>query len=434
MFYTIKQNQMDRSIAPQIHDINHIDIKQVTKETLSNGVELVVLNQGEQDLIKVEVLFEAGIRYQDKPLVATMTNSMLQEGTKNRTSNEINETFDFYGAFSSTEVTKDFSGFQVFVLSKYLDKVLPLVEDCLFNSTFPKKEFDRLLSNKYAGYQVNQGKVEFIARQELGEALFEGGDYGAVVKEEDYSLLTVADLEAFYKKCYIDGKYKVLVSGRLSDADLDLIRKDVESWTSVGNEQPEFKTGTFNPGYKRIVKEGANQSAIRIGVPRFKMDHQDYLKMKVLNTILGGYFGSRLMANIREDKGYTYGIGSALIPFSEHGLFLIASEVGSQFEQDALKEIKFELNRLKEELVPEEELALVKKYMLGNALRSFDGVFDLLERYKEIMNIDKGYAFFDEFIAAINNVSAEELKDLANKYLNIEEMLTIVVGPEETTD
>jgi len=185
---------------------------------------------------------------------------------------------------------------------------------------------------------------------------------------------------------------------------------------------------------KLSLKEEANQSAIRIGVPRFKMDHQDYLKMKVLNTILGGYFGSRLMANIREDKGYTYGIGSALIPFSEHGLFLIASEVGAQFEQDALKEIKFELNRLKEDLIPEEELALVKKYMLGNALRSFDGVFDLLERYKEIMNIDKGYAFFDEFIDVINNVSAEELKDLANKYLNIEEMLTVVVGPEETTD
>lgn len=434
MFYTIKQNQMDRTIAPEIHEVKHVDIKQVEVETLANGLDLVVLNQGEQDLVKVEVLFEAGTRYQAKPLVASMTNSMLQEGTANRTSNEINEVFDFYGAFSSTECNKDYAGFQVFVLAKHLDKVLPVMEDCIFNSKFPKSEFERLISNKFAGFKVNQEKVEFIARQELGEALFKGGDYGMVAKEDDYSDLRPEDLEAFYDRCYRNGKYKVIVSGKLEDKHLSLIREMTSSWKYKGKGHREFNEGIFVPGYNRVVKPGANQSAIRIGVPRFKLDHEDYHKMKVLSTVLGGYFGSRLMANIREDKGYTYGIGSALIPFKDSGLFLIASEVGAQFEKDAIKEIKFELNRLQTELISEEELSLVKRYMMGNSLRSFDGVFDLIERYKEIMDISDGYVFFDKFLDAINNVTSQELRYLAKKYLNIEDMLTVVVGPEETTE
>lgn len=425
---------MDRTLAPEIHDVKQVDIKQVEVEALSNGIDLVVLNQGEQELIKVEVLFEAGTRYQGKPLVASMTNSMLQEGTSNKSSNEINETFDFYGAFSSTECNKDYAGFQLFVLAKHLNKVLPVMEDCIFNSNFPQSEFDRLISNKFARFKVNQEKVEFIARQELGEALFQDGDYGMVAKEDDYSNLRVEDLQAFYKRCYLNGKYKVLVSGRLTDKDLSLIKEVISKWDYKGTDHGDFNIGSFAAGYKRVVKSGANQSAIRIGVPMFKIDHPDYLKMKVLNTILGGYFGSRLMANIREDKGYTYGIGSALIPFKEHGLFLVASEVGAQFEQAALKEVKFELNRLQTELISEEELSLVKRYMMGTSLRSFDGVFDLIERYKEIMDISKGYVFFDEFLDAINNVTSQELMDLAKKNFNIEDMLTVVVGPEETTE
>lgn len=425
---------MDRTIAPAIHEVKQIDIKQVEVETLANGLDLVVLNQGEQELVKVEVLFEAGTRYQAKPLVASMTNSMLQEGTLNRTSNEINEAFDFYGAFSSTECNKDYAGFQVFVLAKHLDKVLPVMEDCIFNSNFPHSEFERLISNKFARFKVNQERVEFIARQELGEALFKDGDYGMVAKEDDYSDLRPEDLQAFYKRCYLNGEYKVLVSGRLEDKDLSLIKETISKWRYKGQDHGPFNNGEFTPGFHRVVKEGANQSAIRIGVPRFKLDHEDYLKMKVLNTVLGGYFGSRLMTNIREDKGYTYGIGSALIPFKEQGLFLIASEVGSQFEKAAIKEIKFELNRLQTELISEDELSLVKLYMMGNSLRSFDGVFDLIERYKEIMNISEGYVFFDRFLDAINNVTAIELQDLAKKYLNIDEMLTVVVGPSETTE
>lgn len=176
------------------------------------------------------------------------------------------------------------------------------------------------------------------------------------------------------------------------------------------------------------MRDDAVQSAIRIGRILFNKLDPDYHAMKVLNTVLGGYFGSRLMANIREEKGYTYGIGSRIISLRNAGYFFISTEVGADVCKPAIKEIYSEIKRLCDELVPDDELALVKSYMLGDFVRSVDGPFALAEKFKKIMLYNLGYDYYDTFVDTVRNVSSQQLRDLANKYLTENHLHELVVG------
>jgi zinc protease len=174
--------------------------------------------------------------------------------------------------------------------------------------------------------------------------------------------------------------------------------------------------------------EKAVQTAIRVGTFLFPKTHPDYLEFQVLNTILGDYFGSRLMANIREDKGYTYGIGSAIMELNQNGYFVIVTEVASEVTENTLTEIQFELKHLQEELVTEDELSLVKNYMLGQLLKSADGPYAMLDLYNSADMYGLDFEFYDLAIAKIREITPERIKELALKYLNWDDFLVITAG------
>jgi predicted Zn-dependent peptidase len=177
-----------------------------------------------------------------------------------------------------------------------------------------------------------------------------------------------------------------------------------------------------------VEKKDAMQSGVRLGRILFNQEHEDFGKMRVVNTILGGYFGSRLMKNIREDKGYTYGIGSALLSLKETGYFTIVSEVNAKFSQATIQEIKKEIKILQTDLVSEEELAKVKSYMLGRILRSVDGPFALSETFLNVWLYNMNWDYYKEDIKTIQNISAEEIKLLTNRYLNEEDLIEVIAG------
>ena len=154
----------------------------------------------------------------------------------------------------------------------------------------------------------------------------------------------------------------------------------------------------------------------------------EFFKLQILNTVFGGYFGSRLMSNIREDKGYTYGIGSAITSMEDAMFFFLSTEVGADVTNEALKEVYFELDRLRDELVSEEELVMVKNYMLGSMLKSSDGPFSMADKYKAVYFKGEDLSFYDRYISMVNNVTSEELLEVAKKYFDPEEMLEVVVG------
>lgn len=419
---------LDRLIAPQANAIQQLDLLEMESLTLNNGVPVKVLNHGTAELIEFEIIFKAGSRFQTEPLVSNFANLLFLEGNSKFTSKEINDGLDFYGSFFNVEVVKDFSSLKVYTLKKYLKEVLKIITPSLNSATFPENEFQILLNNKRSKFKVQSEKVDFKCRQIFTESLFKNGSYGQIAHLTDYDHLTLEKVKQFYLDYYTKG-YQILMAGHIDNTVIDCFNEafdglpyELEPNAVVYSEGQMVKGNIFEE------KEGAIQSALRVGRSMFNMDHEDFTKMKFVSTLLGGYFGSRLMMNIREDKGYTYGIGSGMIAYENSGVFLIASEVGGDVCADALKEVYFEIDRLKTEKVSDDEIALVKNFMLGSLLRSLDGPFDLMEAYKQVMLSDKKYKYYQDLVETINNMTAEDVMEMSQKYLNKEDLLEVVAG------
>lgn len=423
---------LDRTKAPEFKTIDAIPVQQAVEHTLKNGIKVFTVNSGSQELTKIEFLFKAGMYYQPKPLIASATNNLLETGTRSYTANQISDGIDFYGSFFECSVEQDFSSLALFSLNKYLDNSLKFVEEIVKYPTFPKTEFDIYISNKKQKHLVNSQKVNVLARRRFAELIFgEKHPYGVDVKTESFDNLSLDEVKDFYTQYYHAGNCTIIASGKLPDDLLSILNRYFgnEVWGKVSDVvEPKVEVNTTKELKHFVEKTDAIQSAIRVGRVMFNKTHEDYFKFQVLNTILGGYFGSRLMANIREDKGYTYGIGSGLSSLVKAGYFFISTEVGTDVTKDALKEIYHEIKLLREELIDEEELETVRNYVLGQFLRSVDGAYALADKFKAIWEFGLGYDYFDKYFEAVKSVTPQELRDLANKYLQEKDLVELIVG------
>ncbi|MFN5183455.1 MAG: M16 family metallopeptidase [Bacteroidota bacterium] len=421
-----------RDQAPAYNKIDKISITEAKKETLDNGISVYSIDSGSQELVRVEFNFKGGSWTQSKKLQASHTLNMLENGTANYTADEISEHLDFYGSFFEAASGFDRSLTALYSLNKHLDNSIGYVEEIIKNPTFPKDEYDIFLENSIQRFLVNSKKVSFISKNEFASFIF-GDDhpYNNKVTNENFKSLTRDDLTDFYGKHFNYKNCSIIISGRLPSNYITLLNNHFGTgkWGSdVKLQDPSFEIKSSEQRKHLIVKEDAIQSSIRIGRSLFNKKHPDYFKFQLLNTVLGGYFGSRLMSNIREDKGYTYGIGSGLVSLINGGYFFISTEVGIDVTQKTLDEIYFEIKRLREELIPEEELKLVKNYFLGSFLRSIDGPFALAEKFKAVWEFGMDYNYYTRYIDEVSNCTAEELLDIANKYLQEEDLIELVVG------
>jgi zinc protease len=423
---------IDRKISPEFKTLEKIDMIRASEKRLRNNVPVYAINAGTQEIIKIEFLFAAGMYQQKMPLQAASVNSMLEEGTSKMNASQIADAVDFYGAFLEVGVEQDHASVTLFTLNKHLKATLPVVEQVIKDATFPQNELETHLKNKKQKFLVNNQKVAIIARKKFAELIFgEDHPYGRDVKDADFEKIKREHLIDFYSGNYRSDNCRIILSGKVND-DVYPLLDDLfggDDWSAtkkISKINSEIRSTEDKENL--IYREDALQSAIRIGKITFNKTHPDFHPMQVLNTIYGGYFGSRLMSNIREDKGYTYGIGSGMVSLKNAGYFFISTEVGVDVCKNALKEIYFEMDRLKEELVGEEELQLVKNYMLGTFLRNVDGPFALADRFKGIMEYNLGYDYFDKYIATVKGIKASEIRDLANKYFDKNSLIELVVG------
>ncbi len=425
--------KLNRKQQPEFKNIEHINIPIPLRVNLDNGIETYIINAGTQDVIKIDVTFNAGTWYQSKPIIATVVNEMLIEGTSNYTSQQIAEKLDFYGAFIHAQPTKDFGNITLYTLKKYLPETINILEDIIKNPTFPEQnELNTFLNKRKQQFQVELEKVTHIVRREFNEQLF-GADhpYGAKTQIADYENVSQSDIIQFYKNHYHSDNCKIILSGKIEKSNIELLNKhfgtgnwgDINEINSVNFDIPvNPKTESY------IEKKDVSQSAIRLGKILIRNGHPDFHKLNIVNTILGGYFGSRLMKTIREEKGYTYGINSVLVSLKNAGFLVILSEVGADVAKDAIQDILKEVKKLREEKVSQKELDLVKNYMSGDLLRSFDGPFEISSSFKNIIDFGLEDDFFNQAIEAIKTITSDEILNLANKYLHEDTLIRTIAG------
>lgn len=401
---------------------------------LDNGMEAFVIRAGEEPVTRLDVVIKAGSAFQKKKLVAGTVGKMLREGTKKYSSNDIAGILDSRGAYLDTNVNKDSAIVTLYALNKYLDDLIPLVADMLANARFSNEELNIFISRERQDYLVNIEKVRYKAMLEFNKMVF-GNDsaYGQVLEIEDFEKVTRDDLLDFYRGCYSAKNAYLIMSGAVDDEVVKLINKYLgNGWSKSVSENGKINyTGDSGEKIKYLPKEDALQSAIRVGRPIFGKTHPDYNRFVLLNTILGGYFGSRLMSNLREEKGYTYGVSSFVINYVHGSYFTVSTEVNAKFTREALDQIYLEMMMLRKEKVSDEELQLVKNYIYGTFLRNFDGPFALADRFRSAKDFGLDFEFYKTSLKEILEVTAEDILETARKYLNPDDMLQLVVGKME---
>lgn len=421
---------IDRTQSPLIHEINHLVLPPVETFQLDNGIPVYVVNMGTQDVLKLELIFNAGRPFEEKHLVSRATGSMLKEGTKNYTSAEIAEKFDFYGSSISTPFHIDTSNVMLYSLGKYFDDVLPMLAEMLEMPSFPQKELDTFIQVNQQNLQIDLTKNDTLAYRAVTELIF-GKDhpYGYNSFPETYGALQREDLLRHYDRCFTAGNCKIVISGKITDQVLKSLNHYLSSAIRPGVALTANPQSMPSSDRKlRIPNNETVQMALRVGRHLFNRHHADYPGWYMLNTIIGGYFGSRLMENIREDKGYTYNIYSLLDTMNYDGCFYIATEVGNAFINQTLDEIYKELELLRTEAVEEEEMEMVRNYVLGGFLNMLDGPFNVSDVVKTLVSEDLPLTYFEELVQNVQQVTEEDLLALAQKYLNPNDFWEVVAG------
>lgn len=425
---------LNRKIQPSIKPPGKINFPKPEIYSLSNGIKVYQFNSGTQDVVSIELAFSAGSWFQKKPFTAMATNLMLREGTRNYSAQKLSESLDYFGAHFENTTERDNAYVTLYSLNKHLHNTLPLLVEIVKNPVFPDSEYAVLAGKQLQMLEVNRQKVNFLARTHFNSILFgKNHPYGMYFEPEDIGGITYSDLVNFHKSQYHSGNCSIVIAGRIKPGLVNELEKHFggDDWSGVTANNIDYEMSGSVQKNHFIIKEGAMQSAIRMGGLMFKRSHPDFAGMKVLNAILGGYFGSRLMNNLREDKGYTYGIGSSVVPLRNGGYFVISGEVGADVTKEALSEIKSELMRLCNEQVQEDELSLVRSYLSGEMLRAVDGPFAQADLYRELIESGLDITHFEGLIDTIQHITPQQLQDMAIRYLNPENLFTLVVGPRE---
>lgn len=423
---------LNRSIPPAFQTLEKVHLPQVQSQTLSNGYKLHWLNAGEQPVIRIELIFKAGNWYESGKGTSYFTLKMMNEGTSRRSAREINEYVDQYGAFIEFNHGQDRVNITLYTVTKHLPKLLPLLQELLTDSVFPEKELQNLKKITAQNLKVNAEKTSYVAQTRFRELLFgEMHPYGRNLYEQDIEGIEAPQLRTYYQSNIRSQVCDILLCGNIDEATLGLIRNIFEQ---IPVKQDIQQNGLVNPvvpftnSKNTLEKEGSLQSSIRIGKRLFTRQHPDYFKMLVLNEVFGGYFGSRLMKNIREEKGFTYGISSNLVTLRQEGFLVIGTDVKKEYTGLTIEEIYKEIEILKTEPVGEEELQTVKNYMIGSFAGSLNSPFAIADNFKTIYFEGLTYDFFDHYIENILHTTAQDLLYLSHTYLQPDSMLEVVVG------
>lgn len=423
----------DRSQAPHIKDAIEyaIELKKPEIFTLDNGVQVYNVNAGTEEVVQIEWVFKAGNWFEKSNNIASAANFLLKNGTSKKSAYEINEYVDFYGAYVNRSCYNETAVVTLHCLSRQLENLLPLVQELFVDAIFPEEELYIFRQNMKQKLEVNLKKCDFVAGRKIDEFLFGAKHpYGVYSEMTDYDLLDVAALRKYYATYYQQGHCTIFSAGILPANYAALMNGFFGSlpFNQLPIETPEHLIAPAEQKKWNIINDAEGvQGAVRIARPFPTRHHPDFPKVQVLNTLFGGFFGSRLMNNIREDKGYTYGIYSFLVNHIHGGAWMISTEAGREVCEATVNEVYNEMQALREGDIDPEELLLVKNYLIGTLLGDLDGPFHIIARWKNLVLNGLDDKFFYHSVDTIKTISADELKAMANKYLQPEEFYELVV-------
>lgn len=417
---------INRNKAPKTQKIQKIDFVRPQEVRVNELVKLLWMQDVPNKTTRIDLYFDAGLR-KGRNIIASLCPSLLLAGTSQKNTTEIHQQLDQLGAYFDIGLSHEGVMISIFALKGNIFEAFCLIYDAIQNAVFPEKEITEKLTDKREKFKVSANKVGFLAQRKFQEKLFHNTPYSELTELIDFDHVSKKEIVDFHADSFKTGLYKVAIVGDLKEKEIHEIANLCKD-ACITNPLSYYKDFCNEPGLFHVDKNTALQSAIRVGKVLFNKTHEDFSDFSILNTVLGDYFGSRLMKNIREDKGYTYGIGSSIAETGSSGYFIIGSEVGINHREPSLNEIKKELELLNTKTIDHNELEMVKNYLLGQMLKAADGPYAMMDLFLSVDAYSLDMDFYNRYIDRIHNIQPNELKALSEKNLQWDTMSVVSAG------
>lgn len=425
---------VDRSVVPQAGKAPEINIKDSEVFTTANGITVILSENHKLPRVSFSLSMGASpVLLGPKAGLADLTGELILSGTTNRTKDQLDNEKDYIGA----SIYASSQSLSLSCLTKHLDKGLNLMSDVLLNANFPQSEFDRVKKQSESALLSAKSDPETMANNAESKANFpKNHPYSEVMTEATLNNITLQDVKDFYKLLFTpNGSYLVIV-GDINKAEATLlIDKYFSTWKGGKKYDQEISAANSNKGNRVIFvkKPGAVQSVVSVSFPiNMKPGDKNQIPLNVLNGILGGGgFGTRLMANLREDKAYTYGCYSSL-NITEDGSWLSASgNFRNEVTDSAITQILFELENITNGYVKDEELNLTKMTMAGNFARSLESPQTIARFALNIIKNNLSKDYYQTYLKRLESITKEDVLTMAQTYYNSKNCNIVVVGNEE---
>ncbi|MBK8700044.1 MAG: insulinase family protein [Saprospiraceae bacterium] len=422
--------KIDWKKGPGYKQITKLEMPEFEVVALDNGIKTILVNQGSQDIFRADVVYKGARLLEHKKIASKFTSSLMREGTEKYTSAVLAETIDFFGATLRTGSNLDYTYFTLSGITRHFHSLLPYLAEVIYHPIFPETEIEKYKKTNIQKLLLDMSKNELLNYRIFTENLY-GVDhpYGYNTDAPFIQDITREDLVYHHKTAYCTNNCFIMLGGKLSTPFIDTLNQTLGQLSFPG-AIPEMPAIEIKDGHRRIMAGSKNehQASIKIGRRLFNRHHPDFAGFYVLNTILGGYFGSRLMTSVREDLGLTYNIYSVMDQLIFDGYFYIETEVALDKVEETIAEIYNQMQLLCVEKVSPDELQMVKNYLMGNFLNLIDGPLSTLSFLRSLEMDNATIRDFGEFIQQILELTPEILLALAQQYFNKKDMLEVIVG------
>lgn len=427
---------LDRSKPPLPGPPKDVQFPDYFDTTLPNGINLLVIENNKIPAVSVRLVFKDAGSYHDgdKYGLASITAEMLTKGTKNRSASKISEEIDFIGGSLSSGSDWDGSYISLSLLKKHLNTGIEVLGDVVLNPVFSADELSRVQEQRLSSLLQSKDDAGSLSDKMFNKVVFAGSPYGhpAEGTEESIKAMTGADLQEFYTANYLAQNLIIAFVGDITKEEAIAITdkyfgKLAAFNTSSESLDPMFEMPTANSVYI-VNKPEAVQSNLRIGHVGIARNNPDFIAVSVMNTILGGYFGSRINYNLREKHGFTYGARSYFNPRLVSGDFSVDTDVRSEVTDTSVGLVIEELQRISREEISDDELQTVKNYLTGVfplQLETANAVASRVINLK-LYNLPKDY--YSKYISAINSLTKQDILNAAKKYIHPGNLYIVISG------
>jgi zinc protease len=401
---------------------------------LPNGLRVLLIEHHEQPIVSLRFLIKSGSTEDGKlPGLASLTGELLTKGTASRTAVQIAEEIDYVGGHLASGSDWDATYASVSVLKKHLEVGISLLADITLNPRFAQDEVERSREQRLTALLQKKDDVRYLSEAKLSAAVFDGHPYAQpeMGTEESVKALNRDDFERFHNAHFVPSNAILAVVG-------DVTAEGVMPW--VEGVFGTWLRGPCEDGHVPqpkdlekvsvhvIDKPEAVQSSIRVGHVGIARKSADYVPVVVLNTLLGGYFNSRINQNLREGKGYTYGAHTSFDMRKNRGLFYASADVRNEVTDFAIAEILHELKRIREEPVTADELDMVKKFIIGSFPLQIETPNQIASKAIDLELYDLPRDFYDTFNERVEAITAEDLLQTARRYIHPDGVAIVIAG------